>query len=135
MAVKSKKSSKRIDRPIDPQVLRRAQQIADAYQIILHFQDGEYYGRGLELPNVMNDGKTPDECVAATRQILRTTVAHMLEQGQMPPPPALENKRSEQINVRLTAEEKLLLEEAARNRGYRGVSDFIRTASLSVIQK
>ncbi|MGD1276105.1 MAG: type II toxin-antitoxin system HicB family antitoxin [Tepidisphaeraceae bacterium] len=135
MSSKSGKSSKAIDRPFDPDVLRRARKIAESYQIVIQFEDGEYYGRGVELPNAMNDGKTPDECVAATRDILTTLVAYMLENGETPPPPASENKRTEQINIRLTAEEKLRLEEAARSKGFRGVSDFVRTASLSTLGK
>jgi predicted RNase H-like HicB family nuclease len=130
-SAKSKSSSASIDRPFDPALLKRARAIANGYQIILHFEDGLYYGRGLELPTTMNHGKTPDACVKATRDILTTAVAYMLESGQAPPAPASENKRTEQINVRLTPEEKLTLEEAARSKGYRGVSDFVRSASLS----
>jgi predicted RNase H-like HicB family nuclease len=131
MSAKSRKSSARIDRPFDKAILRRARSIADRYQIILHFEDGLYYGRGLELPTAMNHGRTPDECVKATRDILTTAVAYLLESGQTAPAPATENKRSEQINVRLTPEERLLLEEAARSKGYRGISDFVRSASLA----
>jgi predicted RNase H-like HicB family nuclease len=111
--------------------LRRAQKIADNYQIVIHSEDGEYYGRGLEMPFVMSDGKTPDECVRATRDALTAAVAYLLESGKTPPPPASENARNEQVNIRLTTEEKLLLEEAARSRGFRGISDYVRSASLS----
>src|SRR5438309_6059070 len=99
-SARSRSSSKKIDRPFDPAILRRAREIAEGYQIVLNFEDGLYYGRGLELPNAMNHGKTPDECVKATRDILTTAVAYMLECGQTPPSPASENKRTEQINVR-----------------------------------
>ena len=34
----------------------------------------------------------------------------------------------------VTPEEKLLLEEAARSKGFRGVSDFVRSASLGSIR-
>jgi predicted RNase H-like HicB family nuclease len=135
MSSKSAKRSKAIDRPFDPDILRRARRIANSYQIVLHYEDGEYYGRGLELPNVMNDGKTPDECVAATRDILTTAVAYMLETGETPPPPASDRKRTEQVNVRLTAEERMLLEEAASSKGFRGISDFVRAASLVQAKK
>ena len=64
------------------------------------------------------------------RESLTTAVATILESGQVPPSPASEQKRSEQINIRVTAEEKLLLEEAARSRGFRGLGDFVRSASL-----
>jgi uncharacterized protein (DUF1778 family) len=55
----------------------------------------------------------------------------MLEQGQSPPPPASEEMRVEQVNVRLTAEEKLALETAAQSKGYKGLSDFVRAAALT----
>jgi predicted RNase H-like HicB family nuclease len=135
MSVKSaKSSSKKIDRQFDPAVLRRARDIASRYQIIIQEEDGEFYGRGLEMPGVMNDGSTPAECVKATRESLTTAVAYLLESGKAPPAPASENRRSEQINVRLTPEERLLLEDAARRKGFRGVSDFVRSASLSSVE-
>ena len=132
MSAKSKSSSKTaVDRPFDATVLKRARTIAEQYQIILQFEDGEYYGRGLEMPYVMNDGKTPDACVRATRESLAVAVATLLEAGDVPPAPASEGKRTEQVNVRLTPEEKLLLEEAARSRGFRGLGDFVRSTALS----
>jgi predicted RNase H-like HicB family nuclease len=134
MSAKSKKPSKKLDRPFNQEILRRAREIADSYQIIIRSEDGEYYGRGLEMPYVMNDGKTPDECVRATRDALTTAVAYLLETRKAPPPPASENTRSEQINIRLTSEEKMLLEEAARSRGFRGISDYVRSASLSKLR-
>jgi predicted RNase H-like HicB family nuclease len=133
-SVKSKNSSTKINRPFDAALLRRAREIISGYQIILHFEDGLYYGRGLELPTAMNHGKTPDACVRATRDILTTAVAYMLESGQTPPAPASENKRTEQINIRLTPEEKMTLEEAARSKGFRGISDYVRSASLATVK-
>jgi uncharacterized protein (DUF1778 family) len=60
-----------------------------------------------------------------------TAVATMLEDGDTPPPPASDAMRSEQVNVRLTAEERLALETAAQRHGFRGLSDFIRNAALN----
>ena len=91
MSAKSAKPSKKkpaIDRPFDAQVLERARKIAAGYQIILQFEDGEYFGRGLELPYAMSDGKTPDQCVANTRDAFVAVVATMLEAGVAPPSPA-----------------------------------------------
>jgi predicted RNase H-like HicB family nuclease len=134
MCAKSRKQSKRLDRPFSPEILRRAKDIASSYQIIIQAEEGEYYGRGLEMPYVMNDGKTPDECVKATREALTAAVAYLLESGKAPPPPASDQNRSEQINIRVTSEEKMLLEEAARSRGFRGISDYVRSASLSSLR-
>ena len=68
---------------------------------------------------------------SATREALAVAVATLLEAGDVPPPPASEGKRTEQVNVRLTPEEKLLLEEAARSRGFRGLGDFVRSSALA----
>jgi predicted RNase H-like HicB family nuclease len=131
MSDKSKNSRKRIDRPFGAALQERARHIAGSYQIIIQFEDGEYYGRGLEMPLVMSDGKTPDDCVRATREALTAAVAAILESGDVPPSPASEHKRTEQINIRVTPEEKLLLEEAAHRRGFRGIGDYVRSTSLS----
>jgi predicted RNase H-like HicB family nuclease len=122
---------KAINRPVDSAVLKRARQIADRYQVVISHEDGEYYGRGLELPGAMDDGTTPDECVTNTREAMVAMVAYMLEEGRTPPAPALEGARTEQVNVRLTAEEKLAMEQAAQRQGYRGLSDYVRAAALA----
>ena len=122
---------KAIDRPFDPTVSKRAREIADRYQVVVRYEDGEYYGRGLELPGAMDDGKTPDECVTNTREAMVAVVAYMLEEGQTPPLPASEGARTEQVNVRLTSEEKLAMEQAAQRQGYRGLSDYVRAAALA----
>jgi hypothetical protein len=82
------------------------------------------------MPHVFGDGKTPAECVENVREALVGAVAHMLEQDQRPPTPAREGTRTEQVNVRLTAEEKAILEATARRKGFKGLSDFIRAAAL-----
>ena len=58
------------------------------------------------------------------------TVATMLEDGENPPSPARSGERTEQINVRLTAAEKALLENRSQAGGFRGVSDYVRAAAL-----
>jgi predicted RNase H-like HicB family nuclease len=131
MSVKSKNFRNKIDAPFAPEVLRRAQAIASRYQIIVMFEDGEYYGRGLELPLVMDDGPTPEACLENTREALVVTVASMLEDGQVPPSPASQGKRDQQINIRLSALERSALEESARQAGYSGVSEYVRAAALS----
>lgn len=124
-------SRKSIARPFDPEILKRAREIVERYEVVVWVEDGEWYGRGVELPNVMNDGKTPEECVANTRDILASTVAYLLEAGEVPPAAAREGIRTEQVNVRLTTEEKLQLESAAQRKGFRGSSDFMRSAALA----
>jgi predicted RNase H-like HicB family nuclease len=125
-----KKSKLRIDRPFAPEILRQAKELAEKYRIVLSWEDGEYFGAALEMPLVMGDGKTPDECVTNTREAIVAVIAFMLEEGDEIPLAGGELKREQQVNVRLTTPEKLQIEDAARREGFRGVSDFVRSASL-----
>jgi predicted RNase H-like HicB family nuclease len=129
--LKSSRKVRRPDRPFAADILSRARDIVSRYRTIFWEEDGEFYGRGLEVPTAMSDGKTPQDCIANTREALVTAVAVMLEDGQTPPAPASEEVRNQQINVRLTVEEKIALETAAQRQGFRGISDFIRSAALS----
>ena len=82
------------------------------------------------MPNVFGDGKTVNECMKDTREALCGAVALMVEQGQRAPAPSRMGRRTAQVNVRLTAEEKALLESTAQRKGYSGLSDFIRAAAI-----
>ncbi len=57
----------------------------------------------------------------------------MLEQRQRPPSPARQGTRTQQVNVRLTAEEKAVLESTAKSKGFKGLSDFLRAAALDAV--
>ena len=119
-----------LDRPFDAAILNRAKEIAARYSIIIqHDEDLGFVGRSLELPNVFADGSTPGKCYASSIEATVAVVAFMLESGRLPPSPG--GNRDSQMNVRLTAEEKLWLEETARQKGFRGVSDFVRTRALT----
>ena len=115
-------------------IQKRAQTMVSDYQVILNCEEGHWYGRGLELPNVFGDGETPAECIDNTREALAAAVAYMLEQGQAPPTPAKQGKRTTQVNVRLTAEEKVILESSARRKGFEGLSDFLRAAAMEAVR-
>ena len=129
MSARSKSSSpKKTSRTKNVEAQARA--LAEKYQVILRQEDGEWYGRGLEMPYVFGDGKTPTACLAATRKALAAAVAYLLETGETPPPPAQEGKRTMQVNVRLTPEEKAQLESVAHRKGFEGLSDFVRAAAL-----
>ncbi len=133
MSAKSKSRSAKLNRSFDPALLARARAIAEGYRIIIRYENREYYGQAMELPGAMNDGKTPDECIEKTIDIVTTVVATILERGEIPPLPASDERRDEQVNVRLSKLEKLTFEEAARSRGFRGLSDFMRSATLSSV--
>jgi len=113
-------------------VLRKAKKIAADYRITLERNERlGFIGSSVELPTVFADAKTPDRCYKATQEALMVAVATMIESGQRPPQPASAKKRTVQVNVRLTSEEKLLLANAAMNLGFKGISDFIRNTALN----
>jgi len=102
------------------------------YRITLERNDRlGFIGSSLELPTVFADAKTPDKCYRATQEALMVAVATMIECGQRPPQPSSAKKRTVQVNIRLTSEEKLLLANAAMSLGFKGISDFIRNSALN----
>ena len=69
-------------------------------------------------------------CYEAALEALSVAVTTMLEAGQTPPQPAAFMKRTTQVNVRLTQEEKAMIANAATRAGFKGLADFIRTTVL-----
>jgi predicted RNase H-like HicB family nuclease len=130
-SAKSARRSKAIDRPFDSAILAQARELSTRYQVVLQLEEGEYFGHCLELPLVMGDGKSADDCVQSVREALKATLAFMLEKGEKPPAPAAEQTRSVQVNIRLTASEKNSLEQAAHRKGFRGISDYVRHAAMT----
>lgn len=105
--------------------------MAGRYRVILRQDEkGGYLGTSLEIPTVFATRKSAGECVDAAYQALAVAVATMLEAGVTPPEPFVERKRTEQMNVRLDAEEKLRIREAAARSGYRSASDYVRAVAL-----
>jgi len=117
--------------PFARDVLATAERIVDAYDIVLRREESEWVGHALEYPEAIGFGKTVQECVAQTRECLIAGVASMLEDGETPPTPARQNVRSEQVNLRLTPEEKALFESRSRTKGFRGVADYLRATALA----
>ncbi len=128
MSNKSKTSSGSAS--LKPDFIRRAREIVRSYQFVIWFEDGEYYGRGVELPYAFGDGKTIDQCVRNTRDAFVTAVAGFLQEGRTPPAPASEGKRDQQINIRVTGRERLELETKASQAGAAGISEYIRAVAL-----
>ncbi len=114
--------------------MRKAKKIVADYRIILERNDRlGFMGTAVEFPTVFADAKTPEKCYQATEEALTVAVATMIECGQRPPQPASAGRRTEQVNVRLTAGEKLLFSNAAANLGFKGISDFIRNTALNTV--
>jgi predicted RNase H-like HicB family nuclease len=118
-------------KPFRPSILKKAREIARAYKITIEKSEHlGYMGSSVEMPTVFADGDTPDKCYKATQEALSVAAAAMLEAGQKPPQPAAFMKRTTQVNVRLTHEEKSMIAAAAARSGFKGLADFIRTTIL-----
>ena len=117
--------------PFDADIQAAAEKIVDAYDIVLRREDDQWVGHALEYPEALGVGKTVQQCMEATRESLIAGVGTMLEMGDTPPVAARQNVRSEQVNLRLTPEEKALIESRSRAKGFRGVADYVRTAILA----
>ncbi len=143
MSKRSNDSSKKnrvraesLAKPFDKSTLDKAKKIAENYSIVLDPSPRlGFIGSSIELPTVFTDSKTIEQCCRDTREALTIAVATMLECGQRPPSPASEKKRDTQVNIRLTAEEKLRLARSASNLGFDGVSDFVRYAALKELRQ
>ena len=115
-----------------PHIAKQARELAEEYQIVVWKEDGRYYGEGIELPDVMGDGKTPETCIRQTRKAFVVVVETMLMLGKLPPTPARQSDeaRTEQVNVRLAKREKSFIEAAAKSRGFKGLADYVRSCAL-----
>lgn len=89
-----------------------------------------YVGTVLEYPTVFSSGQGPEVCIESTYDALAAGIATMLDAGVTPREPFKEWNRTEQMNIRLDVEEKLLLRETALQRGYRSASDYVRVVAL-----
>jgi predicted RNase H-like HicB family nuclease len=126
--------SKALDKPFKESIVRKAKKLVADYRIILERSNTlGFIGSAVELPTVFADAATPEQCYKATQEALMVAVATMIECGQRPPQPASAGRRTEQVNVSLTAEEKLLFANAATNLGFKGISDFIRNTALGTV--
>lgn len=108
-----------------------AERIASQYRLLLSSHGAKgFVGSSVEMPLVLGYGKTEAVCVVDTRAAIVMTIAHMLEKGETPPSPAIEGKREVQLNIRLTPDERMRIQEKARQAGFRSIADFMRRAAL-----
>jgi predicted RNase H-like HicB family nuclease len=126
-----KTATRKVDSAFSPAIIRKARQIAHQYKLTIESSESlGYVGSSIEIPTVFADGDTPDKCYEATQEALSIAVGTMLEAGQIPPQPAAFMKRTTQVNVRLTQEEKSMIAAAAARSGFKGLADFIRSTIL-----
>lgn len=134
-ANRSDKKPRDLRRVFTRALLNKARAIGDQYTIMVEPSARGYEASAVEMPSVFVHAATERECFSKLREALMVGVAVMLEGGQTPPAFMAESQRTMQINIRLTAHERFMLESASRNQGFRGVSDFVRNAALAQSRK
>lgn len=110
----------------------RAAAIARHYQFVFRESDDGWVGRAVEMPGVVMQHEAMDACAQRLRAGVQRAIVHMLQRGEVPP---VSGKRTVQVNVRFTAEEKLGMEASAYREGFSGVSEFIRHKVLKSMSK
>lgn len=126
-----RKNAEHLSRAFDAKILKKSSALARRYSLVIEPESElGYVGRTLEMPMVMSDGASVEACVRAVLQATSATIATMLELGEEPPVPAAERTRDQQLNIRVSAHERLRLEALAREGGFVSVSDYVRSAAL-----
>ena len=117
-------------------ILAKAREFVRGYRIILE-RNAElgYIGNSVELPTVFADDKELGECYRSTEEALIVAVATLIEEGRKPPLSSLAKRRTEQVNMRLTPDEKLRMKSKADALGYKGISDFVRHCAIEGLLK
>jgi predicted RNase H-like HicB family nuclease len=122
--------NKSLEAPFDAALWRRATKSAEKYSVLVQAVGDRFIARCVEMPGVTALGATSDEALQALREPLTVAIATLLESDRKVPAPAGEGKRESQVNVKLTAEERIIVEEASKREGFRGLSDYFRHAAL-----
>ena len=110
--------------------IHKATQLAGQYKITAWSEDGQWWGRCLELSHCLGDGNTAQDAIAATRLAIVAALSADLADGISAPIPARDGIRSEQVNVRVSWDEKAFIEDNARRAGFKGMADYVRIMSL-----
>ena len=116
-------------------LLSKARGFALRYRIILTpTDDGSFIANAMELPGIIIQEATLTKVVEELHNVLIEVIVRLLREGNAPPQPTA-GRRLEQVNVKLSLEERSLMESAARARGNRGVADYLRQLGLEHISR
>ncbi len=115
------------------QQVAEARKLAREYKYTVWPEDGECWSRCVELPHCLGDGKDVESAIEAARETVVAGLAADLAAGMPAPHPAREGVRSEQVNVRLSADERATIEANAQRAGFKGMADYIRIMALGSV--
>ena len=120
---------------LSPAALRKAEKLVDGYKIVIEpHKEAGFVGSAVEFPTAFARGKTREECLEATKEVLTAAVAIMIHLSGTPPAPASAQLRTAQVNVRLTPTEKDLMARAAADSGFKGLGDFLRATAMTSVK-
>jgi predicted RNase H-like HicB family nuclease len=123
------------DRHIHQELIARSRKLAAKYRIVIErAEHGGFFGSTIEMPFAFGEGKTIEACAADILEATALSIAVTLENGERPPAPSRDAVRTQQVNIRISGEEKLQLEAIAKRDGYRSLSDLVRAAALRAIR-
>lgn len=120
-----------IARPFEPGIIKGARALAARYTVVVKYEAEHqcFVGRAAELPHVIGAGRSDATALRETRALLTSALAVMIEGGQVPPAPGGDAPRTEQVNFRVSVEEKARMEAAAARQGLTLV-DYVRGSAL-----
>jgi predicted RNase H-like HicB family nuclease len=122
-------------RPIPDDLIQRGRKLAAKYRMVIErAEHGGFFGSTIEMPLAFGEGKTIEACARDILEATALSIAVTLENGERPPAPSREAARTQQVNIRISGEEKLQLEAIAKRDGYRSLSDLVRAAALRSIK-
>lgn len=111
-------------------VRKRATNLVQQYSIVMTTSvDNLYHVRFAEFAEISVSGTDIETCIVNLRDAGVTHVLQLLRDDKNVPRPLQNLTRREQVNVRLTSEEKVVIASAARKRGKR-ISDYMRARAL-----
>lgn len=138
MSEKLSNSSKKMPdrKPIDPALLRQARRHASQFGRVTVFDSvsDEWVSTCVELPNAIGVGDSAKEAEKELTENLAVHFAYLKEIGRTWPEPS-SSPRSEQLNIRLTVQEKAEFEAAAKRLGLSSVADLVRMIVLDEIRR
>ncbi|HMN41527.1 MAG TPA: hypothetical protein PKE29_11830 [Phycisphaerales bacterium] len=131
MSRSSDTAARALSRPFSAAALAKARRIAEGYRLVITPDpDVGFFGYTLEMPLAMGEGRSIAACARSVLDSTVAAIAAMIEQGQRPPAADSGLRRDQQVNIRLSAEEKLRLEALSKREGFRSLSDFVRETAL-----
>lgn len=109
-----------------PELVQRARDIVQNYSMFIspHSKKG-FRGRSVEFPEILVHAPDRASCLKKLEQVLTQVVLTVLKDGGTVPRPS-DGRMTEQLNFKLTFDQKLLVENLASQRGFSGLSEFIR---------